>query len=322
MSDQNKKTRSVALILTWLLLILISLLIVKSFILSPKEFPVPYRLTVEKGQTLFSISQELYDAHVIKSKRLFEIFMISLGSEKRISHGEYYFEEPLNAIEIAFRISGREFGINRKKVTFPEGFTIREMSDRLVIYFPNFDAYTFKALANGKEGYLFPDTYTFFPSTTAETIFTTLKDNFDIQIKPLLPDIKSSGRSLKEIIIMASIIEKEASGDGDMDMISGILWKRLDIGMALQVDAPFLYILDKKSNELTSRDLQTKSPYNTYLNKGLTPTPIGNPGLDSIKAAIFPKDSPYLYYLHDKSGTIHYAKTYTEHKANINKYLK
>jgi UPF0755 protein len=322
MFDPYKKTQTLMLVLACFVPVLVLLFLLRTFISPPKDFPAPYRLTVEKGQTLFSISEELYEAHVIKSKRLFEIFMITLGSEKKVSHGEYYFEAPLSSVEIAIRMSGREFGINRKKVTFPEGFTIREMAERLAVTFPNFDTAFFISLAQGREGYLFPDTYTFFPSSTPEVIITTLSDNFSRQVEPLAEDIKNSGRSLKQIITMASIIEREASGDGDMDMISGILWKRFDHGMALQVDAPFLYILDKKSNELTSKDLQTKSPYNTYLNKGLTPTPIGNPGLDSIKAAIFPKDSPYLYYLHDKNGTIHYAKTYTEHKQNINNYLR
>jgi UPF0755 protein len=121
---------------------------------------------------------------------------------------------------------------------------------------------------------------------------------------------------------MASIIEKEAKGEEDRYFISGILWKRISKGIPLQVDAPFLYILGKESSELTRADLAINSPFNTYKNKGLTPSPIGNPGLESIKAAIKPKDSPYLYYLHDSDGNIHYAKTYTEHLKNINKYLK
>ena len=100
------------------------------------------------------------------------------------------------------------------------------------------------------------------------------------------------------------------------------MWKRIDKGIPLQVDAPFLYILGKESSELTRNDLAIDSPFNTYKYKGLPPSPIGNPGLASIEAALKPKGSPYLYYLHDSSGAIHYAKTFTEHQSNIRKYLK
>jgi UPF0755 protein len=160
------------------------------------------------------------------------------------------------------------------------------------------------------------------PWTTPDTVLNTLKKTFDQKIESLSDDILVSKHSLKEIIIMASLIEKEANGEEDRNIVSGILWKRIDKGIPLQVDAPFLYILGKESSELTRSDLAINSPFNTYKYKGLPPSPIGNPGLASIKAAISPKESPYLYYLHDKEGIIHYAKTFTEHQNNIKKYLK
>ncbi len=294
----------------------------RSFISAPTDFPVPYQLTIERGQTLFSISHELEDAHVIKSPRLFEAFMIAFGSEKSVSEGEYYFATPMSSLSIALRISGKQFGIERIKVTFPEGFTNKQITERLAASFTNFDTTLFLTLAKGQEGYLFPDTYKFFPSTTPDVIITTLKRNFDAKIAPLQSDIEASSRSQKDLIIMASIIEKEAAGENDRATVSGILWKRLDQGIALQVDAPFLYILGKQSSELTTKDLSIDSPYNTYRFKGLPPTPIGNPGLASIKAAIHPVESPYLYYLHDAEGGIHYARTYSEHKKNIAQYLR
>ncbi len=305
-----------------LVLVIGGISIFNRLVSAPTDFPVPYQLTIERGQTLFSISKELSDSHVIRSPRLFEIFMIALGSEKKVSDGEYYFAKPVSAFEIALRISGKQFGIDRKKVTFPEGFTNKQMSERLAQTFPNFDETLFMTLAKGQEGYLFPDTYGFFPSVTPDFIIATLKRNFESKVDPLEEEINQSGRSKKDIIIMASIIEKEAKGEEDRSIVSGILWKRLDAGIPLQVDAPFLYILDKESKDLTKADLATNSLYNTYKNKGLTPGPIGNPGLASISAAIHPEQSPYLYYLHDADGQIHYASTYAEHKKNITKYLK
>jgi UPF0755 protein len=248
--------------------------------------------------------------------------MIAFGSERTVSEGDYSFAHPVSVLEVAMRISGRQFGIDRTKVTFPEGFTTRDMSARLAANFEGFDGARFDALTKDSEGYLFPDTYKFFQSVTADMVVTTLKQNFTAKIAPLEKDIASSRRSRADIIIMASIIEKEANGADDRAVIAGILWKRLDAGIALQVDAPFLFLLNKDSRDLTRADLATKSPYNTYLNKGLPPTPINNPGLAAITAAIHPVSSPYLYYLHDKTGQIHYARTYAEHKKNIALYLK
>jgi UPF0755 protein len=295
---------------------------VRALIAPPSDFPVPYRLTIEEGQSLFSISHELQDAGAIKYTKPFEMFMIVLGSERRVSEGEYYFKKPATALEIAFRISGRQFGIDRTKVTFPEGFTAKQMSDRLGAALPDFDTVLFLTLAKESEGYLFPDTYSFFPSVTPDVVVALLKRNFEEQLVPLQQSIRTSGRSQKDIIIMASIIEKEANKAEEMPIISGILWKRIDQGMAMQVDAPFLYTLGKESSELTRKDLASNSPYNTYKNKGLPPGPISNPGLDAIKAAAAPVPSDYYYYLHDRDGGVHFAKTYKEHQSNIAKYLR
>ena len=292
------------------------------FVAPPADFPLPYHLTIERGQTLFSLSRELATAHVISSPRLFEVFIITLGSEKNLSEGEYYFDRPLNAFEIALRISGRQFGITKQKITFPEGFTNKQMALRLAQTFDSFDEGLFLTLAHEYEGYLFPDTYHFFPGVTPDVVVTALRQTFDNKTKSIATELEHGPRTKKDLIIMASIIEKEAAGDDDRAMISGILWKRLDQGLPLQVDAPFLYILGKESKELTKADLAINSPYNTYRYKGLPPTPIGNPGLASIEAALSPKDSPYLYYLHDARGSIHYARTYQEHLKNIKTHLR
>jgi len=129
-------------------------------------------------------------------------------------------------------------------------------------------------------------------------------------------------KNWSDIVIMASIIEEEAATAKDRRIISGILWKRLLKGMHLGVDAPFAYDIGKNSATLTTIDLKYDSPYNTYLYGGLPPTPITNPGLDSIDAALHPETSPYYYYLSDKGDTIHYAKTFDEHKVNKERYIR
>jgi len=120
---------------------------------------------------------------------------------------------------------------------------------------------------------------------------------------------------------MASIIEAEARTTESRRIISGILWKRISLGMPLQVDSTFVYINGKNTYELTSDDLKIDSPYNTYVYKGLPPTPIGNPGLDAILAALYPKTSKYLYFLSSKSGDMYYATTFEQHKRNKELYL-
>ena len=294
----------------------------QSLVAPPIDFPVPYHLTIERGQSLFSVSRELKDAGLIRSPRIFEIGMLTFGSDKNISEGEYYFTAPTNVFTIALRISGKQFGIDKKKVTFPEGFSNTEMSRRLVATFPEFDEALFLKLAEDDQGYLFPDTYRFFPTVQPDAVISTMNRTFDAKMLKYESDIAASKYTKEQIIIMASIIEKEARGENDRATVAGILWKRLDMGIALQVDAPFLYLLGKESKELTREDLAINSPYNTYRNKGLPPTPINNPGLAAIDAVLHPVASPYLFYLHDAQGDVYYAVTYEEHKKNIRLYLQ
>jgi len=128
--------------------------------------------------------------------------------------------------------------------------------------------------------------------------------------------------TLHEVLTMASIIEKEVRTPEDMKLVSGVLWKRIEVGMPLQVDAPFIYYNGKNSYTLTKEDLSDDHEYNTYKNKGLPPTAITNPGLDSIRAAITPTNTEYLYFLSDKSGNMYYAKNFEGHKRNRELYLE
>lgn len=313
-------------ILIYILVLALCIVSVRAVVVAltfpPKSFPVPYSLSVEDGQGLFSISSELSREKAIRSPRVFEILMRVLGSDRAISKGQYYFERPIGVVELALRISGREFGVTKTRITIPEGFTNKQIGERLGKSLDNFDTQKFYELTQEKEGYLFPDTYIFFPWATAEIVVQTMERNFTLRTAPLEKQFLASRFSKEDIIVLASLIEKEANGDTDRALISGILWNRLEKGMLLQVDAPFLYLLGKESRELTRTDLAINSPYNTYRFKGLPPTPIANPGLASIEAALNPKKSPYLYYLHDEDGTMHYARSYQEHLQNIKKYLR
>jgi UPF0755 protein len=208
------------------------------------------------------------------------------------------------------------------RVTLTEGMASFDMARTLGAALPGFDAAAFEVLAKPREGYLFPDTYEFLPSTTATATVERLADTFEEKVAPLLPDIAASGHSEAEVITMASIVEREAATPEDRRIVAGILWKRLALPMRLQVDAPFGYLHEDMGYAPTSADTASDSPYNTYRRDGLPPGPISNPGLDAIEAAARPAETGYLYYLTGKDGAMHYAKTFEEHKANVAKYLQ
>lgn len=270
------------------------------FFSAPSNFPVNKVIKIESGMSLRSVSLELKQKHAISSIQTFEAFMLIFGGEKQIISANYLFEKKLPVFEIARRISGGEHHTAPVAITFPEGFDINQIADTTALKLENFDKEEFLVKAKDLEGYLFPDTYFFLTNANETDVIKSMTNNFDKKFTPFLPEVALSGKTEKEIIIMASIIEGESKGDIDREVISGILWKRIKIGMPLQVDA---------ASE-------------TYKTKGLPKNPIGNPGLASILASIHPQNSSYLYYLHDKDGNIHYAKTFAEHKKNILKYLK
>jgi len=153
-----------------------------------------------------------------------------------------------------------------------------------------------------------------------------MRANFDTNTAPLEPAIESFEQSQhvtqSDIITMASILEGEAKTTADREIVAGILWKRLTLGMPLQVDSTFMYINGKNTYQLSAADLKIDSPYNTYIYTGLPPTPIDNPGLDSITSAITPTTTNYLYFFSGRDGTMHYAVTYADHLKNIAKYGK
>jgi len=271
------------------------------FLLSPPgNFPVGTLINIERGSSLQKVSSTLRTNKVIRSRAAFEFFVIIFGGERRVRPAYYSFERELPVFEVAWRVSGGKFRLAPVVVTIPEGFDSHQIADAFAEKLPNFNKEEFLTLVADKEGYLFPDTYFFLNTDGTQEAIVSLQENLDKKLEPLLPEIAVSGRTLAEIITMASIIEGEANGDGDRGLISGILWKRFKMGMALQADAAPI----------------------TYKKKGLPEKPIGNPGLASIIAALHPEASPYLYYLHDSEGNIHYAKNFAEHTANKAKYLK
>ncbi len=288
----------------------------------PRHFPRETVVSILKGETLRTVAQKLETGNYIRFPSLFE-FAISIGgSERQLVSGDYFIDTSMSVFSLANIFTHKENRLDPIRVTLPEGMTVREIAEKADKELPSFDSEEFMKLAQGTEGYLFPDTYFFFRTADAEEVFSVLSQAFKKQTAELKDKISASGHTLSEIIIMASLIEKEAGKDEERGIISGILWKRIVQRIPLQVDAPFSYLLGKSSSELTTKDLAVDSLYNTYKYRGLPPKPIGNPGLASIHASLEPIASPYFFYLHGSDGTIHYAKTFEEHKRNKALYLK
>lgn len=255
---------------------------------------------ISSGQSINSTSFKLKDENAIRSNFTFKVFVKLLKSGNGIISGDYLIKKNSPVFVVAWQVSRGHHKIEPIKITIREGLTNEEIADLLASKLTGFRKDLFLSKVENRQGYLFPDTYYFFPLDTSQEIVERLSDNFENKIKNISTSIKESGKNLSEIIIMASVLEGEAKGEEDIKIISGILWKRISIGMPLQVD------IDKS----------------TYTTKGLPLKSLNNPGLLSINASINPIKSPYLYYLHDKNGKVHYAVTFEEHKRNINKYLK
>ena len=288
---------------------------------------------VEKGQSAETIANNLVKSGFIENPFIFRLYVFFAVSQYALKSGDYELSPAMSIREIADSLI---FGdVNEVLITIPEGFNLKQVEDRLVstglIKSGELLNYRFsdslplvlsdKPKFSSLEGYLFPDTYRFFKEAVLSDIVSKMIANLDKKITSDLEEaIKNSSHSAYEILTMASLIEKEVKSDSDREIVSGILWKRLKNKVPLQVDATLVYITGRK--EVYESDKKINSPYNTYYYRGLPKGPIANPGLSAIKAAIFPKPSPYWYYLSAKNGVTIFSRTLEEHNRNKAIYLK
>lgn len=289
---------------------------------APSGTVYPVRITVESGQGAQSIAYELEENGIVRNAKFAQNLIVSKGGEKSIQAGTYIFKSPLNVFRAAKKIANGDFGYIPVKLTVPEGTSSKKLAVLVNAKFPHIATSTFEALARQKEGYLFPETYFFAPEVTEQEIINRMEIIFKRKINSIDKQIQASGKSLAEILTIASILEGEVQTKDDRAMVADLLERRMKIGMPLQVDTTLVYVTGKTSATLTLKDLRTDGPYNTYTNKGLPPTPINNPGLDSILAVLNPIPNEYLFYLSDKDGITRFSKTHDEHVKLKQKYLR
>lgn len=292
------------------------------FLLPTDRFYPNTSITVSPGTTTRHEASLLKESGLIRSTLLFRVLFRFMPGTHGVQSGVYTFSQPAGELRLAWDLAHGISEVPEVKITFPEGTTVRQMGAKLAQVLPGVNEQKFDSLALLDEGYLFPDTYFLAADATSSQVIASLKFNFDDHLSVFQEKLDAFGQSKREVVTMASILEAEAKNEDDMRIVSGILWKRIAIGMPLQVDATFGYIYGKTGYAPTPTDFESNSAYNTYRYKGLPPTPINNPGAKAIEAALTPTKSPYLYYLTGDDGKMHYAQTFAEHIANQKLYLK
>lgn len=291
-------------------------------------------LVIDKGEGVSEIASGLKRENLIKSPLSFKVWVVVSGIAKKIKAGSFHLSPSMTIPEI---VSILIKGESDQWLTIVEGLRAEQIGELLIKegFVVKPEEWKKEIETRGLEGQLFPDSYLFPKLATQGAILKTIRKNFQKKVvEGLKNELTASGRSQNFVLTLASLVEREAKTPQDRALIADILLKRLEDGWPLQVDATVQYAaasrecLTLKSGcnwwprELTANDLQIKSPFNTYLNQGLPPGPICNPGLSSIKAVLNPTESPYWYYLSGKDGVMHYAKTNKEQEDNIEKFLK
>jgi UPF0755 protein len=279
---------------------------------------------IPKGQSLNQITNSLEQEGLIRNRIVFFLIVKQLGIEKQIQAGEYRLSPKLSATELAKQLTQ---GTLETWVTIVEGLRKQEIAELLSkelglseVEFNN----------KAQEGYLFPDTYLVPKDATVETVLTILKNNFESKYTDEMGEkARQKGLTRQQVVTLASLVEREALYDADRERVASALLARLKKGSPLQIDATVQYALgyqvaEKRwwKKEVNLDDLKFDSPYNTYRVPGLPAGPICSPGLASLQAVVNANaNTDYVFYVSDKQGHLHFARTSEEHQANIDKYL-
>lgn len=274
---------------------------------------------IHPGAGMREISNNLKEEGLIRDPVVFFLLVKQLRLDSKVQAGDFRLSPSMSAEEIAKELTMGTLDI---WITIPEGKRATEIAEILQAKMPEYDESWVTAL-EANEGYLFPDTYLIPKDYVIENIIPIFTNTFDAKLKEA--GISRDDPQLSEIVIIASLLEREANTDAEKPVIAGIIRNRLESGIALQVDATIQYAKGKIGTKwwapvTVSEYKSVNSPYNTYLSPGLPPGPISNPGIESLKAAAKPQNTNFVYYIHDNNGQIRYAKTLEEHNANIRRY--
>lgn len=276
---------------------------------------------IAKGAAVRTIGNNLKEEGLIRDPVVFFIYIKKNGLDQAIQAGSYKLSPSMSLIDIMDTL---QHGTVDIWLTVPEGFRSEEIAELLKRDVPSYQDLWVERLKE-EEGYLFPDTYLIPKDANIETVVSIFKNNFRSKIENI--GLSEDDPSLARIIIIASLIEREALKDNEKPLIASVITNRLNNGMALDIDATLQYAKGKGANGKwwnvpTAEDRAVDSSYNTYTNPGIPPGPISNPGITAISAASNPAESDYFFYIHDTNGNVHFAETLAQHNANVDKYLR
>jgi len=303
----------------------------------PKSFsPEEVIFSVKNGEGSKEISVNLERAGLIKWGPALRLYVQFKEVAGKLQAGSYRLSPSMTIPEIVNKFVNGD--VANEKITFPEGFNLKKIKKsfedseflktvdlgefRIIDFKEEFDFLSDTPNEASLEGFLFPDTYFFEPPMQEEEVARIFLNNFGEKISPYQDEISAKELTLFDIVTMASLIEKEVQTKEDKELVSGIFWKRIELGKPLESCATIAYIKGVDQWLYSFDDTRIESPYNTYLHAGLPPGPICNPGLESILAALYPKDSDYWYYLSTPEGETIFSKTFEEHSLAKEKYLK
>jgi UPF0755 protein len=280
---------------------------------------------IQSGATVNQVAQALEKEKLIRSALAFRIWHELSGDEVTIQVGSHQVSPHMDFPQIVREISGATK--DSVRITLREGLRREQMAILLQKQLtPNFSSSDFLAQTIELEGQLFPDTYEFFADVDTSKVVETLHNNFIAKYNSI--GAPQDPQAKQRLLTLASLVEREGKSSQDRRMIAGIISNRLEIGMKLDIDATLQYLADSQSqpevfwSRPSPQLKEIDSPYNTYQVAGLPPTPICNPGLQSLQASFNPAESSYLYYLHASDNTAYYAQTYAQHQQNIDRYLR
>ncbi|MEK7850340.1 MAG: endolytic transglycosylase MltG [Deltaproteobacteria bacterium] len=330
MKSIRTSTRFYPLILTAIILAALTHYYIALFI-PPGQSTTAVVVEFETGASFKQITKTLKEKGLIRDLKAFTLLATLRGSMKKVQAGEY----ELNATMLPAGVLEKlEKGlVIRHQITIPEGYNIREIAELLEQNSLS-QKEKFLAKASDKaflptigigaataEGFLFPDTYQFPKGMSEETIIKKMVSRFrEVSAGDLEMGAKAAGLSVKEVVTLASIVEKETGDASERPRIARVFLNRLKNGIPLQSDPTVIYGIKDFNGNLTRKDLLTKTPYNTYRRRGLPPGPIANPGADSIKAVLYPEEGPYLYFVSRNDGTHYFSRTLSEHNRAVYKY--
>ncbi len=287
---------------------------------------------VREGETLKQVANGLEKIGLISNRTLFRLTGRFMGYDNQIKTGEYGFNGAMTPIEILERLKKGQ--IRTHNATIPEGFNLNQIAELLdrkgivsqkafMKLAKNSALTTHLGFSGGTlEGYLYPDTYRFQRDETPDKVIAIMVKRFRDVVSPLGPQIKNSEMTLKQVITLASIVEKETGCPEERPIIARVFLNRLKKNMRLQSDPTVIYGIKDFNGNLTKRDLKTKTPYNTYAIKGLPPGPIANPGLASIRAVLNPAESNFYYFVSKNNGTHYFSETLNEHNRAVRRFQK